>query len=57
MGAAGSGVCAAPAAAGPTYTFTGKEWYVRARVVSTKPHRNPYQQGDTDCAWTQPMVP
>ena len=41
----------------PAYTFTGKELYVRARVVSTKPHPNPYQKGDTECAWTQPMTP
>ena len=41
----------------PAYTFTGKELYVRARVTSTKPHPNPYQKGDTECAWTQPMVP
>jgi hypothetical protein len=39
------------------YTFTGKELYVRARVISTKPHPNPYQKGDTECAWTQPMTP
>jgi hypothetical protein len=41
----------------PTYQFTGKELYVRARVVSTKAHPNPYQKGDVECAWTQPMVP
>jgi predicted metal-dependent phosphoesterase TrpH len=40
-----------------SYTFTGKELYVRARVVSTKPHPNPYQKDDTECAWTQPMMP
>jgi hypothetical protein len=41
----------------PVYTFTGKELYVRARVTSTKVHPNPYQKGDVEMAWTQPMVP
>ncbi|HEY1191486.1 MAG TPA: hypothetical protein VGE74_27875 [Gemmata sp.] len=41
----------------PTYTFTGKELYVRARITSTKPHPNPYAKGDVEVAWTQPMVP
>jgi hypothetical protein len=43
--------------AAPTYTFTGKELYVRAKVTSSKPHPNPYQKGDTEVAWTQPVVP
>jgi len=41
----------------PKFTFTGKELYVRANVVSSKPHPNPYQKGDVECAWTQPTVP
>ena len=41
----------------PTYTMTGKEMSVRARVTSTKPHPNPYQDGDTEMAWTQPVRP
>jgi len=41
----------------PSYRFTGKELYVRAKVTSTKPHPNPYQTGDVECAWTQPVVP
>lgn len=41
----------------PTYTFTGKELYVRAKVTSSKPHPNPYQKGDTEAAWTQPLRP
>lgn len=40
-----------------SYTLTGKELYVRAKVTSSKPHPNPFQKGDTECAWTQPMVP
>jgi hypothetical protein len=43
--------------ANPTYKFTGKELYVRARVTSDKPHPNPYAKGDTEIAWTQPFVP
>ncbi len=41
----------------PSYTLTGKELYVRAKVVSTKPHPNPYEKGDVEVAWTQPVVP
>lgn len=41
----------------PSYRLTGQELYVRAKVVSTKPHPNPYQKGDVEVAWTQPIVP
>jgi hypothetical protein len=41
----------------PAYRLTGKELYVRARVVSSKPHPNPYAKGDRETAWTQPVVP
>jgi hypothetical protein len=41
----------------PSYTLTGRELYVRARVVSSRPHPNPYQKGDVETAWTQPVVP
>jgi len=40
-----------------SYKLTGKELYVRAKVTSSKPHPNPYQKGDTETAWTQPLVP
>jgi hypothetical protein len=43
--------------ANPTYTLTGKELYVRAKVTSSKPHPNPYAKGDVEVAWTQPVVP
>jgi hypothetical protein len=43
--------------ANPTYTLTGKEMYVRAKVTSSKPHPNPYAKGDVEVAWTQPVVP
>ena len=38
----------------PSYTFTGEELYVRARVVSDKPQPNPFKEGDTEMAWVQP---
>jgi hypothetical protein len=41
----------------PSYKLTGKELYVRAKVVSSKPHPNPYAKGDVEVAWTQPVVP
>jgi hypothetical protein len=41
----------------PSYTMTGKELYVRAKVTSSKPHPNPYEKGDVEVAWTQPVVP
>jgi hypothetical protein len=40
-----------------TYRFTGQELYVRAKVMSNKPHPNPYQKGDLEVAWVQPVVP
>jgi hypothetical protein len=39
------------------YKFTGRELYVRAKVVSSKLHPNPYQKGDFETAWVQPVVP
>jgi hypothetical protein len=41
----------------PAYRLTGQELYVRAKVISTKPHPNPYEKGDVEVAWTQPLVP
>lgn len=41
----------------PSYRMTGKELYVRARVTSSTPHPNPFQAGDFEMAWTQPVVP
>ena len=40
-----------------TYQFTGHELYVRAQIVSSKLHPNPYAKGDHETAWTQPIVP
>ena len=41
----------------PSYRITGKELYVRAKVISSKPHPNPFQKGDVEVAWTQPVIP
>lgn len=38
-----------------SYRATGDELYVRARVTSSKAHPNPFQAGDTQMAWTQPI--
>lgn len=38
------------------YNLTGDEYYVRARVTSTKPHPNPAEIGDFEQAWTQPVL-
>ncbi|MGM0506946.1 MAG: hypothetical protein ACQER4_07140 [Bacteroidota bacterium] len=38
------------------YELTGDELYVRARVRSTKEHPNPFQEGDVEVAWTQPIA-
>jgi hypothetical protein len=41
----------------PRYRLTGAELYVRAKVISSKPHVNPFQKGDVEVAWTQPLLP
>ena len=38
------------------YRFRGDEWYVRARVTSTRPKDNPGERGELERAWTQPWV-
>lgn len=39
------------------YIFAGDELYVRAVVVSSRLHPNPYAVGDHEQAWTQPVQP
>jgi hypothetical protein len=41
----------------PSYTLTGDELFVRARVTSSKRHINPFKAGDYEMAWTQPFHP
>jgi hypothetical protein len=37
------------------YDCRGDELYVRARITSSKPHPNPSEVGDVECAWVQPV--
>ena len=39
-----------------SYTFRGDELYVRAVVVSSRPHPDPYAEGDFETAWLQPVL-
>lgn len=39
-----------------TYTFAGDEVYVRAVVTSSRLHPNPFNEGDHEMAWVQPVV-
>lgn len=39
-----------------SYTLEAGDMYVRAKIISSKPKENPYQLGDTEVAWTQPVV-
>lgn len=39
------------------YDLTGDELYVRAKIISSKPHPNPFAEGDPEVAWTQPVRP
>lgn len=39
------------------YVYGGDELYVRATVVSSRLHPNPYAEGDRETAWVQPTVP
>lgn len=39
-----------------SYTFSGKEVYVRARITSSRKHSNPSEVDDYEQAWVQPVV-
>jgi hypothetical protein len=39
------------------YAFRGDELFVRAVVVSSRLHPNPYREGDFETAWLQPVEP
>ncbi len=39
------------------YHFQKDELYIRAKVISSRKHPNPYAEGDFEMAWTQPIVP
>ncbi|UCG28266.1 MAG: hypothetical protein JSV24_02580, partial [Bacteroidales bacterium] len=38
------------------YRFKGDELFIRAKVVSSKPKSNPFNEGDVEVAWLQPFV-
>ncbi|MFN0196844.1 MAG: hypothetical protein ACKVT0_08850 [Planctomycetaceae bacterium] len=38
------------------YELQGNELYVRARVISSKPHPNPSEPGEPEQAWAQPVI-
>lgn len=38
------------------FTVTKKYLFVRARITSSKKKDNPYQEGDVEMAWTQPVT-
>ena len=40
----------------PSYKFRGREFFVRARITSTKAKENPFAEGDVEMAWLQPVV-
>lgn len=39
-----------------SYQIREDDLYVRAKVISNKLKKNPYQKGDMEVAWTQPVV-
>lgn len=39
-----------------SYTLTGEEMYVRAKIISDKRKQNPYAEGEVEVAWIQPVV-
>ena len=41
----------------PSYDLQGNELYIRARIRSTKHQPNPFEEGDRERAWTQPVFP
>ncbi|MEM8967844.1 MAG: histidinol-phosphatase [Bacteroidota bacterium] len=40
-----------------SYQLKNDDLYVRAKIISDKPQLNPFQEGDTEMAWTQPVMP
>lgn len=37
------------------YKARGDELYIRAKIISTKKHPTPFEEGDVEVAWTQPV--
>lgn len=40
-----------------SYSFSGNELFVRAKVISSRLKSNPYREGEFERAWTQPVIP
>ena len=40
-----------------SYSVTGNELFVRAKVISSRLKSNPYREGEFERAWTQPVIP
>lgn len=38
------------------YQLRKEDYYVRAKIISSKPKENPYAKGDVETAWTQPVT-
>ena len=39
-----------------SYKLAPGDLFVRAKIISNTPQKNPYQEGDVETAWTQPVV-
>jgi hypothetical protein len=38
-----------------SYRLQEDDLFVRAKIISTKPKKNPYREGDMEVAWIQPV--
>jgi hypothetical protein len=38
-----------------TYKANRKDLFVRAKIISSKLQPNPFEEGDLESAWTQPV--
>lgn len=41
----------------PSYTLQGNEFYVRAKIISSREMKDAFLPGEKEIAWTQPFVP
>ncbi|WP_373514297.1 histidinol-phosphatase [Persicitalea sp.] len=39
-----------------SFKLTPQDLFVRAKIISDTPQKNPYQEGDVEKAWTQPLL-
>ncbi|MPR37007.1 PHP domain-containing protein [Salmonirosea aquatica] len=39
-----------------SFALTSGDLYIRAKIISDTPQKNPFQEGDVETAWTQPLV-